>query len=647
MTTFVKWHMQLLIAMFMLIFTYSPAYCALQQYQFQQPAISGTSFILLPGASVTVYLNGTATKASIYDRVTGSPIPNPTTADAYGVVAFQADANYSYQLVWQSGNYTSLATPYGGTTTTGTLLGLGNNVAISLTYPSEDLRGIFISGGTDNASAFATWLATNPVGTYSLNSPTTTNFVEYYFSSSFDLTIAGLNINCGGGGYRADNVHLIFAAGIDGVIQDVGSATSNMEGCGLHSLGVFATGGPIAAGNTIISGIGSIAQTNMPVPFFGVGDGVIMIQGYTLDPPLETAPGAYISATNGVDTITLASPFTITATPYYGSAYLFRLPAALSTTVVTTLGSASVTVTGGNYLWKSGDLMWNAAFPYGSTVYTATGTVGAQSLVMRSIPMDGGILATASGTSKAWMIPAAFKRRASGQSHNIYTFGWPTGMQMSCASGGGINCDNSRDYNFGNEISIIGRWVGGNNTGSSLSVGGFYNTGLRYDVMEEGSVGSTYVGETHEGTENSTAFTNIVVNCYDANYSTFIGIYQTSGSGTCGDQFDPFDTDPTAPLGISKSLGIGMIASPLEGIGNIKGSTLINAGFGFTEINSAEVDYTPVASTALPSVTGNAGSTATINDGVASPTFHQVVTIPAGGATMQKVFCNGANWLYD
>ena len=87
-----------------------------QQYQFQWGAYTNGQFTLLPGATVTVYVYNTTTKATIYNYSTGLPIANPMIADSYGNVAFQADPSLSYQLVWSSGTYTSPPTPYAGTT---------------------------------------------------------------------------------------------------------------------------------------------------------------------------------------------------------------------------------------------------------------------------------------------------------------------------------------------------------------------------------------------------------------------------------------------------------------------------------------------------------------------------------------------------
>jgi hypothetical protein len=514
-------------------------------------------------------------------------------------------------------------------------------------YPSFDLRAIFTAGGTDNGPLSVAWMATNPSGLYSLNSPNTVGGVEYYFSSPLDLANFGLNIDCGGGGFRADNVHLVFAAGVDGVIEDWGS-TSDVRGCSIISLGIFASAGPITSGITVIPAVTSFAVTDLTVPFFAAGDGVIMLGGTKTDVALATPPGAYLASVSGA-TVTLATGFAVTTTPVYESAYLFRLPAANASTVTTTTGSTTVTTTGGPYLWVPGDLIWSDAFPYGTTVSTTLGSLGAQTLTMTNAYMDATVLATkthTAGSGKMWLIPAAFKRRASGESHNVYEIGWPTGMQMSCTSGGSENCDNSRDYGFGSERSIVGRWVGGNNTGSSLSIGAFYNTSLRFGILEGGSLGSYYFGETYEGYESGTAYTDVVLNCNDSNNSTFFGYYQNSPNGSCGNSTDPYNTNPSNPTegGTVKALSIGPTSVSIAGLPSLTGNALSGAFLYLDAAVAGGYIYNVVTIATLNTCSTYPGTTQVISNGIASPTYRQAVSTT--GTTRQLVFCDGTSWTY-
>ena len=99
----------------------TPALATVQPYTLQafNPTASGA--IVLPGATVTIYLYGTTTKATLYalssGTCSGSTLSNPMTADANGMVNFCADPGSQYQAVWGLGSYTSptvnFATNYG------------------------------------------------------------------------------------------------------------------------------------------------------------------------------------------------------------------------------------------------------------------------------------------------------------------------------------------------------------------------------------------------------------------------------------------------------------------------------------------------------------------------------------------------------
>ena len=66
-------------------------------------AVTAATNYPLPGASVTVYLTGTTTLASLYNT-SGVPIANPMTADGNGIAAFEV-ADGTYDIVAQSGSY--------------------------------------------------------------------------------------------------------------------------------------------------------------------------------------------------------------------------------------------------------------------------------------------------------------------------------------------------------------------------------------------------------------------------------------------------------------------------------------------------------------------------------------------------------------
>lgn len=467
-----------------------------------------------------------------------------------------------------------------------------NTVGGFATWPTSmtvggSLNDVFTAGGADNASAAATWTTGTSKGTFTLG-PSPAGNQEYYFSSSVDLISPGLNLDCGGGGFRADPVSLTFAAGVDGVIEDVGSR-SDVSGCTIRSLGVFLAANSVASGNPTLIHIVGLSGSTLTVPFFAPGDGVIAKGGSGADAALLTPPGAYVQSV-GSGSITLPTAFAPTSTPANGNASLFRLPAALAQSATIVSGSPAVVITSGSYKWVSGDLIWSDAFPLGATVYTASGSVGAQTLQIYDAFMSQSLNATvshAAGSGQVWMIPSSFKRRNTGESHNVYTIGFFTGMQMSCNSPGSINCTNSTDYNFSNENSAVGRWVSGDNTGASTSYNGLYTGNYRYTVFELGDVGSSYYGEGYNSAEYGSALEDVVLNCKSDNLSHFSGFYsvQTNAVGGCADITDPYNTNPPvqSPFGKGASLilNVDPVNDPIPGTPVIQGNRFYGAPFQF------------------------------------------------------------------
>jgi len=95
-----------------------------------------------------------------------------------------------------------------------------------------------------------------------------------------------------------------------------------------------------------------------------------------------------------------------------------------------------------------------------------------------------------------------------------------------------------------------------------------------------------------------------------------------NGSGVTGGILLDASQAPAAPVYLKSSAGF-----PVQIVNSFLGSTLIGIG-------------------SLPTcVSAIAGWRTVVNNGIASPTYQQVVgTI---GASVQPVYCNGANWLYD
>ena len=410
--------------------------------------------------------------------------------------------------------------------------------------PEFDVRqaGLQAGGVFDNSPALAVLLTALGTGygggpiAFPAVQPTQT---QYYFGSSFSITASGLTVDCGGVGLRSQAVQLIFAAGIDGILQNGGVGANDIRGCELLTQGKFMKLAAVTSGDTTITGITpSVAGS----PFFGVGDGVIIKGTTQTDAPLATAVGETVTAI-GSGSITLATP--VTATGDYQTA-LWRLPAALADTVTTISGSSTVTTTGGPYLFNAGDVVWSDAFPFGSMVFNTSGSLGAQTLAMANMYSTGLTNATvshAAGSGKMWLVPAALKRSlAPGKSHQVYANGWPFGISMACSSGGGNNCTSSFDQEFSAEGNLIGRFAAGNNPGGSQDIASFYVGNYRADIMDLGTIGSSYFGELFESAESTAGNnTSITLNCLNENESIFFSIYNDQQGGVCADAADAYN----------------------------------------------------------------------------------------------------------
>ena len=109
-------------------------------------------------------------------------------------------------------------------------------------------------------------------------------------------------------------------------------------------------------------------------------------------------------------------------------------------TVQTTNGSPTVTVTGGPSVLQPGDFVWSDAFPFGTTILSVSGTLGAQTVTMAPYPLGGSsgtpateITHTSGSPGKMWIIPAAVKTYVlfNLKRNWLGTFGF--GLEMECS----------------------------------------------------------------------------------------------------------------------------------------------------------------------------------------------------------------------
>ena len=420
---------------------------------------------------------------------------------------------------------------------------------VQVTYPLSATSVGIVAGGVDNAPLIpALMKALGPVGgggqTVVFPGTPSQGYTAYYFSQALVLSRAGEYKCSGVAGSNAGGTELVFAPGVDGVIQEDGSVSPDggygegiVEGCTIVSMGFG--GGYTTPGASTITGMIMYQDPGglIPPTTWNVGDGVIVTPGGA---GFETngaatipavTPGAYVGGVSG-NTLTLAAPYTIN--PALNSApqgvITLRLPSALKFTVQTTIGSNSVLVTGGPRLLVPGDVVWCDAFPFGTTVLTASGSLGAQTVVMtvpflNTTAQNATLTHAAGAPGQLWVMPAGLKRDTSAKSSQNFITQWPIGLEMACSAASPFNCTASHDsYNL-YQFDLIGRWTAGDNTGASDSIGEEGIKNYIADLMEGGTLGETYINFNSNSAEAGTSVYSLIGNCVNDNFSTLVGGY--------------------------------------------------------------------------------------------------------------------------
>jgi hypothetical protein len=223
----------------------------------------------------------------------------------------------------------------------------------------------------------------------------------------------------------------------------------------------------------------------------------------------------------------------------------YQLPAAQKFKVQTTVGSPTVTVISGPRLLKGGDVIWSDAFRFGTTIDTVSGTVGAQTVHVTDAANTASTttaLATVTHAPGAegnlWVLPAGIKRRSPANAKNNTLVQWPIGLQMSCGSNGGVNCDSSRDEANSHDFDFVGRWVAGNNTATATSMNDQFSGNYLMDVWEGGTLGEIYYNLNTESPEAGSAKWGVIQNCANLNYSMIFGGYIAGGPGCTHDEYN-------------------------------------------------------------------------------------------------------------
>ena len=330
------------------------------------------------------------------------------------------------------------------------------------------------------ATATFTQTGTN---NFSPNDTIKVGLITYTFRN-YGLSIAG-----GSGAPHDVLLGANFAASAANLIAALDGSAGQFSTYVPNVNGFDAFGGNELVGATYASGV--ITFTSR----YGPPDANTYPSVYT---PTGTAAGAFGGATfSGANAST--GPIGMAT---------YQLPATQAFKVRTTNGSTTVTVVSGPRLLHGGDVIWSDAFRFGTTINSASGTVGAQTVtITNAANTNDDVLATVTHAPGAegnlWILPAGIKHRSKGSATSNFISGWPIGLSMSCSSGSGLNCDLAKDVGNYHQQNFVGRWVAGNNTATATSMNDEWSGNYLMDVWEGGTLGEIYYNlntESPEGT---------------------------------------------------------------------------------------------------------------------------------------------------
>ena len=316
-----------------------------------------------------------ATHALLTAGVTGN-IGNTLSQAGYSASGDGGAATYH----WAAGSYCPGGTSGSPTTADGIvcILPAGQSSSTAGRYllqvgSSLDVRSIgMAAGGQDNAPYIASlMLALGAPTTYAGGQDVVFPAIPgqiataYYFTKSLILS-RGARYHCSGGPTLYKTVQLIFAAGVDGVIQeagayspDGGAGLGSVDDCAIVSQGygsVTATEGSNSlTGNNNFNG--DLSGSTITASSWSIGDGIVLtpfLGGQaTWNAIPAVSPGAYIGNVSGT-TLTLGGSYTVNA----------QLSAAKAQ--FTQVANTSRTINNGD-TFTIGNDTWTAVSVIGST----------------------------------------------------------------------------------------------------------------------------------------------------------------------------------------------------------------------------------------------------------------------------------------
>ena len=258
---------------------------------------------------------------------------------------------------------------------------------------------------------------------------------------------------------------------------------------------------------------------------------------------------------------------------------LWQLPATRRYFGVTaTLGSASITVSGGPRPLRQGDWIWSKAFTYGATVLSTSGKTFPQTVTIGNAFASGSMNAIANDSGgQLWVIPTALKRETIANTSNNSYSGFPNGFQESCI--GFVCAGNDTSNAYGGDM--LGRIIQGHNTAGTNSFGEYDHVSTLAAVFEGGTLGSNYYGFSANTNDNGAW--SFIGNCVNQNTTLFLGGYAPATNPYCADQNQIFPTTNSGnmPIFMGQSNGHGPPGSPDIQTGQGNGMA-VSGGFQFS-----------------------------------------------------------------
>ena len=197
-------------------------------------------------------------------------------------------------------------------------------------------------------------------------------------------------------------------------------------------------------------------------------------------------------------------------------------------------------VTGGPRSIRPQDLLWSDAFPFGAIARQVFGNSPSQQAVTVSVTNTYGtasakIVHTA-GSGKLWVLPSGIVANVEHNTYGNLVYGFAAGLSMACAGNEYpvTGCGQSKDSDNFYFNNLVGRLTVGDNSGGGMSINNEYDYNWIADIAEFATVGSTYINEQLQGSDESTNTHDLMQNCL-TNTSIYTGLYMSGAqwSSTC------------------------------------------------------------------------------------------------------------------